>query len=75
MGKRVQTAEELALSQKRGDQLSRLRRVQRLAERAKTVSAQRDEAIRQALGICSIRETAKAADLSPARIHQIRHGK
>jgi adenine deaminase len=53
-----------------------LRWVGRASEKAKLASGYRDSMIRDALEEgCSIREVAAAANLSPARVHQIRHGK
>ncbi len=53
-----------------------LRHVQGGAEKAKVAVENRDTRILVALGLgLSIREVATAAGLSPARVHQIRHGK
>jgi translation initiation factor 2 alpha subunit (eIF-2alpha) len=52
-----------------------LRRVTRDADKAKEASWRRDKTICEALEHASTREVAVAAGLSPARIHQIRHGK
>ncbi len=53
-----------------------LRRVRNGAEQAKGAAATRDARILAALesGL-SLRQVALAAGLSPARIHQIRHGR
>ncbi len=52
------------------------RSVRRAAEKATTASETRQAAIIAALEVgCSVRQVADAAGLSPARIHQIRHGK
>ncbi len=50
-------------------------RVTRTAEKAKAASRDRNEAIIGALEFSSLREVAQASGLSPARIHQIRHGR
>ena len=52
-----------------------LRRVRRASEQAKIAKESRDGWIHEALELCSVREVATAAELSPARVHQIRHGK
>jgi AcrR family transcriptional regulator len=53
-----------------------LRYVRNGSEQAKNAAATRDNRIRDALEMgLSIREVAAAAGLSPARVHQIRHGK
>lgn len=52
-----------------------LRHVRRTSTAAKLASERRDAAIHHALDSSSIREVAEAASLSPARVHQIRHGK
>ncbi len=52
-----------------------LRRVSRSAEKATVAAHERDVSIQDALLVASIREVAEAAHLSPARVHQIRHGK
>jgi DNA-binding NarL/FixJ family response regulator len=53
-----------------------LRHVARKAGQAQEAAHSRNLAIHDALKDgCSMREVAAAADLSPARIHQIRHGK
>jgi len=76
MGKRIQTPEQLAASQQASAERQALRFVGKTAQRAKEASQNRDMMIRDALEVgCSIREVAKAADLSPARVHQIRHGR
>jgi DNA-binding NarL/FixJ family response regulator len=64
--------ERLAASAKR----LALRHVERKTSQSQEASHSRDHAIRDALEEgCSIREVAAAANLSPARVHQIRHGK
>jgi DNA-binding NarL/FixJ family response regulator len=53
-----------------------LRHVGRKSNQSEEASHSRNLAIRDALEEgCSIREVAAAANLSPARVHQIRHGK
>jgi hypothetical protein len=53
-----------------------LRQVRRAAVQSTLASERRDASIRDALNDgCTIRETAEAAGLSPARVHQIRYGK
>lgn len=53
-----------------------LNKVRHGSKQAKDATLLRDHRIREALDLgMSIREVAAAADLSPARIHQIRHGK
>jgi hypothetical protein len=52
-----------------------LRWVKRSSDKAKVAAANRDDMIRDALEFCSLREVGEAAGLSPARIHQIRHGR
>jgi AcrR family transcriptional regulator len=52
-----------------------LRRVTRSAEKSRLAAAERDLAIADALQYASMRQVAESAGLSPARIHQIRHGK
>jgi hypothetical protein len=75
MGRKVQTPEQLTEAQQRSIQRAALRRVDRLSTNAKKAAEQRDEAIREALKSCSIRAVAEVASLSPARVHQIRHGR
>ncbi len=58
------------------DKKQALRRVTTSAVRSKLAAESRDTLIREALEVgCSIREVAAEANLSPARIHQIRHGR
>jgi hypothetical protein len=52
-----------------------LRHVGFAAKKAKAASEARDQAIVYSLEFATTREVAAAAGLSPARIHQIRHGK
>ncbi len=52
-----------------------MRKVSRAAETAAVAARVRNVAITDALELGSIREVAEAAGLSPARIHQIRHGR
>lgn len=52
-----------------------LRRVTRSAEKLELAKAERDARIHDALELASVREVAAAADLSPARAHQIGHGR
>lgn len=52
-----------------------LRKVELMSERSTLAAKARDMAILDALGSASIREVATAAGLSPARVHQIRHGR
>jgi hypothetical protein len=52
-----------------------LRRVGRAAEKSRLAAAARDESILEALELASMRQVAESAGLSPARIHQIRHGR
>ena len=52
-----------------------LDKVRRAAAKAASASAGRDAAIREALVTHSVRQVAEAAGLSPARVHQIQHGK
>lgn len=55
---------------------SALRKVTRAAPKAVSASQARDEAIRQASKEgATVRAIAKAAGLSPTRIHQILHGR
>jgi len=75
MGPRIQTPEQLRAQQKKSEQRSRLRRAQRLTNQWAILQESRDDAIRNALEVCSIREVAAATGLSSARVHQIRHGK
>ncbi len=53
-----------------------LRWVRRAAEKSKLAAESRDTMIRDALdeGL-SVRAVGAAANLSPARVHQIRHGR
>ncbi len=52
-----------------------LRAVRRAAVQSTLAAERRDAAIRDALEFSSVREVAVAAELSPARVHQIRHGR
>ncbi len=53
-----------------------LRWVRRASEKAKIAAGHRDTMILDALEDgCTIREVATEAGLSPARVHQIRHGR
>ncbi len=53
-----------------------LRWVKNSSDKSKAAAEYRDEMICEALADgLSIREVAAAAGLSPARVHQIRHGK
>jgi hypothetical protein len=52
-----------------------LRGVSREAARAKLAIETRNAVIRHALETSSVREVAVAAQLSSARVHQIRHGR
>ncbi len=52
-----------------------LRAVKRTTVQADLAKERRDAAIRDALDEASVREVAEAAELSPARVHQIRHGR
>jgi hypothetical protein len=52
-----------------------LRRAARATEAALVASIDRNAKISAALEFASTREVALATGLSPARIHQIRHGK
>ncbi len=52
-----------------------MRKVTRTAEKATAAARDRNQSILDALEFGSLREVADAAGLSPARIHQIRHGR
>ncbi len=52
-----------------------LRDVKRTTVQLDLAKERRDAAIRDALDEASVREVAAAAELSSARVHQIRHGK
>jgi hypothetical protein len=52
-----------------------LRHVARSAEKSRLAAAERDASILEALELASMRQVAESAGLSPARIHQIRHGR
>jgi hypothetical protein len=52
-----------------------LRRAAQGTAKAIAASETRNAAILAALEFCSVREVAAATGLSPARIHQIRHGR
>ncbi len=52
-----------------------MRKVTRTAAKASAAARDRNQSILDALEYGSLREVADAAGLSPARIHQIRHGR
>lgn len=57
------------------EQKQALRDVKKMTVQADLAKERRDAAIRDALEVCSVRVVAEAAELSPARVHQIRHGR